>query len=277
MNLSKNKLKKRGMTLIEVIISIAILSIVIVPISNMALTSVKINKEAEDKQQAVLKAQQILEEIKSITILKSFQNVNLSNGITLQNNGTSFQGNNIDPKGNGVEIDISPKDGLSFQGPVTNNIDFATELTVDGTNSSSTVKISNNNVLGAIENKTLFLTFEGSNISIDTGTEGSRQHITTYTLEATKNIKVNIASTYTCDNTDINIYNNTSEVVSVYVDKKQGASGGYTVNNKGGIVRNYMNYSSETGNSEQVYLITISIYKNNGRIYQLKGYKSITS
>lgn len=59
------KLKsKKGMTLIEVIISVALLSILIIPISNLVLGSFKNSKTSEDKQNATYIGQKILEEMK---------------------------------------------------------------------------------------------------------------------------------------------------------------------------------------------------------------------
>lgn len=56
--------KKKGMTLIEVLVSIAILSIVIVPIGSLVVTSVKINKSGEQKQQGTYIAQRAIEQAK---------------------------------------------------------------------------------------------------------------------------------------------------------------------------------------------------------------------
>jgi prepilin-type N-terminal cleavage/methylation domain-containing protein len=54
---------KKGMTLIEVIISVALLSLLIIPISTMIINSVKTNKKAEIKQKSAYIGQQVLEEI----------------------------------------------------------------------------------------------------------------------------------------------------------------------------------------------------------------------
>ena len=63
--MKRKKLKsKRGMTLIEVIISVALLSILLVPISNLVLGSFKSNITSENKQNATYIGQKILEEIK---------------------------------------------------------------------------------------------------------------------------------------------------------------------------------------------------------------------
>ncbi|MBV1819075.1 hypothetical protein [Clostridium cochlearium] len=58
--------KKKGLTLIEVLISMCILVIIVPPIISMVLTGVKTNKKAEDNQRALYIAQQCVEKIKSM-------------------------------------------------------------------------------------------------------------------------------------------------------------------------------------------------------------------
>ncbi|MGK0469355.1 prepilin-type N-terminal cleavage/methylation domain-containing protein [Clostridium sp.] len=68
--------KKKGLTLIEVIISLAILGIIITPILSMTLTSVKISESSEEKILATNLAQQCTEYIKSAdTSMPNFQTI----------------------------------------------------------------------------------------------------------------------------------------------------------------------------------------------------------
>ncbi|MBW9155237.1 type IV pilus modification PilV family protein [Clostridium tagluense] len=70
--------KNKGLTLIEVIISLAILGIIIAPILSMTLTTVKISKSSEDKIFATSLAQQCTEYIKSEDIsLLEFSKIGL--------------------------------------------------------------------------------------------------------------------------------------------------------------------------------------------------------
>lgn len=59
------KVKEKGFTLIEVLISLAILAIVIIPILSMVLGSVKTNKAGEDKEKTLYIAQQYVEKFKN--------------------------------------------------------------------------------------------------------------------------------------------------------------------------------------------------------------------
>ena len=71
------KLKsKKGMTLIEVIISVALLAILIIPLSGLVMSSLKNNIDSEDMQKASYIGQKVLEELKAY------------DEITLQDNST---------------------------------------------------------------------------------------------------------------------------------------------------------------------------------------------
>ena len=64
--MKNNKAKvKKGITLIEVIISVALLSILIIPLSTMVITSLKNKEESSDRQKATYIGQKILEELKA--------------------------------------------------------------------------------------------------------------------------------------------------------------------------------------------------------------------
>lgn len=57
--------KKSGLTLIEVIISLAILGIIITPFLSMGLSTVNLGEKSKEKQQALAIAQEYMEKIKS--------------------------------------------------------------------------------------------------------------------------------------------------------------------------------------------------------------------
>lgn len=78
--------KRKGLTLIEVVISLALFSILAIPVAMFVNTSVGMNKKAELKQQASLVGQSILEDlgiISELTIGES-NNVFGSTNVTLK-------------------------------------------------------------------------------------------------------------------------------------------------------------------------------------------------
>lgn len=58
--------KRKGMTLIEVVVSLALFSILAIPVAGLVNGSISLNKKAEVKQQATLLGQSILEELASV-------------------------------------------------------------------------------------------------------------------------------------------------------------------------------------------------------------------
>lgn len=74
----KDKFNIKGLTLIEIIITLAILGVVVTPLMSMFVTSQKINIESEIKYRAIQLAQKYMEEIKSDNIL----DVSTGNGYT---------------------------------------------------------------------------------------------------------------------------------------------------------------------------------------------------
>lgn len=58
------KKKKKGMTLLEVVIALAIIAIMLLPLASSLLTAVQANKKGDDLQKAKLLAQEIIEKLK---------------------------------------------------------------------------------------------------------------------------------------------------------------------------------------------------------------------
>lgn len=60
------KKDKKGFSLIEILVSLAIASIIVLSITQLIINMVKFNKKSEDRQQTTLVGQQIVEEIKNL-------------------------------------------------------------------------------------------------------------------------------------------------------------------------------------------------------------------
>lgn len=104
---------RRGLTLVEIIISLAILGIIIVPLSTLFVNSAMINKRAEVQLLANRTAQQYMEEFK----MKSFNDL-----LAIMSGGTF-----ADTAGDmDIEVDITTLGTL----PVEN--EFALEIEVNG-------------------------------------------------------------------------------------------------------------------------------------------------
>lgn len=60
------KKDKKGFSLIEILVSLAIASIIVLSITQLIINMIKFNKKSEDRQQTTLVGQQIVEEIKTL-------------------------------------------------------------------------------------------------------------------------------------------------------------------------------------------------------------------
>lgn len=65
----KKQLNDNGFTMVEVILSITVLGIVIVPLMNMFVLSAKISRESSYEYKSFLEAQKYMEEIKAMELI----------------------------------------------------------------------------------------------------------------------------------------------------------------------------------------------------------------
>ena len=71
---------KKGATLLEVVIGLAIIGIMLLPLANGLVTSVRANKKAEETQEAKLLGQQVVEKLKIIDGIGSNKKFDFQNG-----------------------------------------------------------------------------------------------------------------------------------------------------------------------------------------------------
>ena len=103
------KKNNKGFSLIEIIISLAIASIMILSGYQLIINAVKLNKKGEDRQQANLVGQQVIEEIKTIddrnistNLLTINENLILTG--TINGNINEYKGTLLDESG---EYDVN--------------------------------------------------------------------------------------------------------------------------------------------------------------------------
>ncbi|MFR5265580.1 type II secretion system protein [Clostridium sp.] len=75
--LKKLKQKKKGFTLLEIVVALAVIGIMIIPLGGALLTSVKTNKMGEIKQESKLISQEIIEKIRSFGDIKDSMTFNV--------------------------------------------------------------------------------------------------------------------------------------------------------------------------------------------------------
>lgn len=251
---------KKGMTLIEVIISVTLLSILIVPISGFMLSSLKNNISSEKKREASYIGQKILEE------LKAYDYINLKE----DSEGDYFElldGDKIykDSKNNFFEAEFERNIyGKSIGNDKRNLRNYNVKLTIEKDESFKYEDINNleinndadykidfingNNITIVNSNVEKVNTFSGD-IEINITKDSNQFNLGIYDKnnsdtkidEIKKEKKSNkillyMTSSYTIE-PNIEINNDTDEVIYVYVIKQNNFSS--TVNiitNKGKIV-----------------------------------------
>jgi Tfp pilus assembly protein PilV len=289
---------KKGITILEAVISVAILSIIIVPLSMMVVTSVKTNKNGQDKQQAIAIAQRITEDLKihNVSAAPASNVINLLDGSIFLNKITPDSGYNLGYKasdvnvGNGFTADISFQRAISFSGNSSGNVtDF--DVTIEMKSNSSFVLTDSGGVpnqynslknLYIREDKDYLKMYSYTKLdeivgdSINTlipiftinkaGTKGKIKIVYLDTLSSNSEIKVSGS-----DNSD------SKTILTVYCYKNNNNSFSNTVTNIGGYVNIYDNLKvigPEAADTKGKYDAFIQIYKNiNGikiKVYDVK-------
>lgn len=134
----RSKLNSKGLTLVEIIITLAILGIVITPLMSMFLTSQKINRESELKYDAIQLAQKYMEEIKSV----NYMNLSSGGDYTAKGSGEYFR---EIPDDGGYQIEIELKDGGIEQPDITPiDIPDFDEGNIINVESDTTINVSKN-------------------------------------------------------------------------------------------------------------------------------------
>lgn len=178
--------KKKGMTLLEIVIALAIIGIMMLPLANSLLTSVKANKKGEDVQSSKLLAQQIVESLRVQGAIK--------NG-SLNMAGGEFDINEIAPATNN-EFTIKSKNpvkGYDVDGHIKGHdiINFNSSPYLDTTNAK--------NKLGAlliVEDQKITL-IKGNSSSFDIDKLRTDTSLTKWEMPTStnKNIEINISDT----------------------------------------------------------------------------------
>lgn len=272
----KKYIIKKGFTLIEILISISILFIIIIPLSNLIISSTKMSKSGEEKQQAVTIAQQIIEEIKGIPDFNSFSTY----GITLNKvaqGKDEFYGNKVLDEGYIVDIHIKPINDLSFYNKIDSNVVYDVDIFIEGTDNDIRIKKVNDvNVNYAIKSGELIIDNNISNIKITYGING------TNTFEKNNNsfgkVRVSFGANTNINNNFIfKASNYNLEPFEIYIEVDSNAHVNYSMDNNLGKIRKYFNIvnSEESSFANKIYDIEVSISKNNKQIYKAIANKVI--
>lgn len=250
----------KGFTLIEILLSMTILSIIIVPLSTFFLTSQKISKDSEINFEAMTIAQNYFEKIKAIDNFDWIGEFDQAEEI-----------NNVINEGNyKIEITIKPENDFKNKGTSNNinTIDYDMKLQVI----NNIVKIydSKTNTPFTLLSNTIDIIFDNNSIS----TSPSSLSINELDKE-----KINFRIDLT-DDINLNVFNksNNNQTLVFYIIKEKDSNVIYSFNVEEGKVKKYDNiYFDDTQQSLSyiLYDVTLKVYYKNKFITEMNGYKSI--
>ncbi len=237
--LNKFNKRKKGFTLLELIISIALVAVFIIPIGNIVLGTVKINRAGENKQQAGIKLQEAMENIKSMDLpLKTGE----ENAVTLGDNiyiakvddknykvyaGSDYEENHISIEGT-IKLKESEDEGLSIgDSPVSGILYYNRKdntLGIGESGSNNTLEKAITKVDSIVSGKT-----SGSEADINIDASGKIQiHKVgtelTYSISSNDGIVIFLGQTGEEKKLKINIQNLSEIKVPIYIYNCDGVS-----------------------------------------------------
>ncbi|SCK00894.1 Tfp pilus assembly protein PilV [uncultured Clostridium sp.] len=258
--------KKKGMTLIEAIISVALLSVLIIPISGLVMTSINTNKRAEIKQEATYIGQKLLEEMKVydeiiLGVTKEFQLLN-GQKITKVGESDNFVGKFIVDKYD-VELSLNKDNQFVYDNNIvsneinTNEMDVVVEFV-----SNNTIKY--NNVNYVISDNLTIKTPNNDTDELEViNGNGTVIFKVTKASERKNKILFVINNDFKGD-VNIDFHNERDEEVSIYVKKNSAVTGNLNINAFRGKIRIYNNINNKDKNKiGNLYNINV-VVKNKG-------------
>ena len=243
--------KNKAMSLIEVLVSAAIFSIIIIPLSLMTLAILHNNGTSEDKQQAVTKAQMLVEDIRANNALGD--NALGKDIVTLKNGAIAMNLNKNSTTG-AIEYTALKKDiGDNYQA----DIDIKRKLSYNANTTVNTVHPYDIRIIYKDGNLTVY----GDGVTINTSYSGDIQ-INCENLEDSSGVNKDViyingdkSHLYNIINTNVSIYLESDVVNETSVDNR--------LSNQVSIYTKYDNKASQDNNTIDVLFGNVYTYENN--------------
>lgn len=267
------KKKKRGISIIEIIISLAIIAIIIIPMSNVIIHTVKINKGGEDKQQAAYIGQQVFEGLNVNNIedsTGSFLSQTIAiNGVSKVFNllGTGNGAANIDDYN--VTLNVARDNSINLADS-TNTYDAT--ITVDWQDITKTVTV-NKSPDGdfTTDVANLYITLNTDSLEVKTkNADGSTTNRNTTLITSTFNsLGVRVKSYTSATPYNVYVTNNRNNQVNVYLEKTKDKPNWAVINPNGGVIGIYDVIT--TNNTVKNYNVEVKVSKGGQELYDLKS------
>ncbi|MGL5379674.1 hypothetical protein [Clostridium sp.] len=268
--------KKKAITLIETIISLALIMVLIIPISSMVMGVINTGRNSENKQKAITLGQQITEEIKALNSIEIIDTqgekyINLLNGkldlVEKDSSFYKFAGENYNDSRFNLEVYFNKNIEQNSQ-ETRKDIE---ELKVEYDNSSLVLKDKNERKLPLFDKLTIEVKEENNKREI-TFHSGDKESGSKFIIEVDEKRKIAIKFAENLNRPmNIDIYNDGEESFDLYVMKHKDSTIDININTIEGIVRNYKStysHSSDKANKiGDLYDIDIKVIKNNENIF----------
>ncbi len=265
------KKNNKGFSLIEIIISLAIASIMILSGYQLIINAVKLNKKGEDRQQANLVGQQVIEEIKTIddrnistNLLAINENLILTG--TINGNVNEYKGTLLD-KSSEYEVNIfMEKEDVEFkENNYNSEINYDLRYDISNTNENLVIKNSENHSVSNIslnDNETFKIILENDNKLDDNVDIDNNRNEITLNIKSKDEIFLDFTNYNFDKSIDIEIYNNLDNKLKIYVQKPMNTYSSVNARSIIGSIEIYNNPIFEKiGYSYKVKVI-VKKYKN---------------
>lgn len=282
--------KKRGFTLVEVIISLAIISIMIIPAMNMIVNSTRNIQKAKQREQAELIGKEVIEEIKAINLsglaAPSSTKV-LSSGITLNKETDSIKGNGTIKDKYKVEVTLVKKSDITYAEEI-HNYDDELDVSINSNNliieNSNGREILKENITGRL---TIVVTNENDVIKMGLKkTEDESEvpisfynEVKSIVVDGKKpgNIRFNLLDQETAVNINFIIQNNIDSEFNLCISRSKGTglSSEEKIDelSKGSVIITKQEFTpDEMGD---IYDLNVKVTREEEVLFEGKGYKNI--
>lgn len=262
----------KGLTLIEVIVSVAILGIIIVPLSSLFTHSIKINLNSKDRMTANHVAQQYMEELKfsSNTVIGSQTITDPDTGFVVETKVEPFMSSTY-------STDIGQEDTNSYSATIVLEGEREGYLNID------------NREIDFSDTDTMTLTVDSSRLDyVITPTEGSniRTGSIGISQEGSKNLKVLCKGR---TRLNMKVVNKESQAVNFYIVKGKKQNSNAIGENivkldvESGKINSYYNiYDSSVlteeqrnGNTQRLYKATVTVKKDDKELISIWSLRSV--
>lgn len=261
----KKKSKKRGgFSLVEVVLSMALIAILSIGVYNAYLILIRQTKDGQVKQGAALAGKKIVEEIKAGDFQKDDDGNLTLESINLIKNGEDYQmpsGETFSVDGYDYVISMEPKKINGTNSITIDNKDYTGTALIVGENSvSSENSNSSSEITG---NKTIELKIDSG----DTGTVGFSDSSNKKNINVNDNIILDFKYYSQDSNVEIQVENLSGKNLNLYIiNTKYNDLGkrNVTVENKQGSLNEYYRYNNE-GKSGTLYDVTVTVSGKNSK------------